>query len=594
VADLLAIVSHDHAVPLPGGALDELTGTYESLRGPAPQRETASTGWAAVCALGRTADPAMAGVRHVGDRWAAWAGPLADPFSAATADLAQLDGQFSLIRLDETGEALEVVTDPLGMKPLFTATKGGRTYISTSALVLAKHLRATPSRAGIEAFLCGGIQFGRDTQWEGIERLRPAELLRFTSGGPKADAYWEPRVDEAVGRLSLGQSADYCIESATESFAGRHRDTRPWLDLTGGFDTRLLALLASRAGVEFMANTIGDDDEEDVRLARRIAATKGWPWTRIAPPQDWAERMPALAEEAVVWGDGHLDAFALAGVMYGHREKSKEENRLLNGGGGEQFRDFPWGHELFAAGRSSKVNYERLISWRLLLPTDLSALRTDPTAAVRSAYRTELEHRVEPFSSLPNTTQCDLLYAYKMTGHSGAYQAAAGACIDVEIPFYLKSAFLAAISTAPRHRRFHRLMREMIRRLDPAVATIPTETGGPAEPLEFRSLHRFAPYAWRRGRRFATRVRGRLPRLNENPASTPTLRDGARRALIARLRAEGRLDPGSMRSASLYDSERLEELLDRSVKHPASVDWTALGRITTVELALEAADAGLE
>lgn len=48
-----------------------------------------------------------------------------------------------------------------------------------------------------------------------------------------------------------------------------------------------------------------------------------------------------------------------------------------------------------------------------------------------------------------------------------------------------------------------------------------------------------------------------------------------------------------MRSASLYDSARLRELIDTAARRPASVDWNTVGRLVTVELALEAAGAGL-
>jgi hypothetical protein len=138
-------------------------------------------------------------------------------------------------------------------------------------------------------------------------------------------------------------------------------------------------------------------------------------------------------------------------------------------------------------------------------------------------------------------------------------------------------------------------MRAMMGRLDPRIAAIPTETGGPAEPLRPGNLHRFAPYAWRRGARFAVRARGRLPDLGGSEAELRAgPQEAAQSAFVAELRAAGRLDPARMRSASLYDPARLAELLDRAVANPVTVDWSAVGRIVTVELALEAAGAGLE
>jgi hypothetical protein len=592
MADLLAIISHDRAKPIGADALASLGATYESLRGAAANVQTAGSEWMGVRVVDQ-ATPADVGVERAGNGWAAWAGALVDPASAATSPLERLDGQFSMVRLEEDAGALRVLADPLGMKPLFMAEAGGATYISTSALVLAKHLRLPPSAPGLEAFLRTGNQFGRLTPWQGLERMLPAEALTFEPDRRERGAYWQPSIDHDLRRLSFGACAEACVAQASAAIAERYGATRPWLDLTGGFDTRLLALLAQRADLGFLANTSGEDDDEDVRLARRIAEAAGWPWTQFPLPGDWAELLPARIGEAVAWGDCHLDALPLAEVMLGHQRKSEAGSTLLNGGGGEHYRDYPWGQELLGAGRSGSVRLDRLIAWRVLSPLDLSAFREDPTPAVVANVRAELEQRVAPFSSAPKTFQCDLLYAFKATGHFGAYQATAGAWVHMELPFYLRSTFTTAISASPRHRNFHRLMREMMRRLDPAIAAIQTETGGPAEPLGLRNLHRFAPYPWRRGRRFASRLRGRMPgaRAEDSP---PTPLDVARAGLTSKLRREGRLDPARMRSGALYDPKRLDELLQRAASGPAAVDWTAVGRIVTVELALEAVDAGLE
>jgi hypothetical protein len=591
VADLLAIIAPDPQEKASQVELDQLLASYEGLRGK-PERQLHATGERA-CAylLGR--DTATSGVEGEGegDGWTAWAGSLCPNPAAMAGPLEQLDGQFALLRQRQDGR-VHLAIDPLGMKPLFVARRGGLVYAATSALVLARHLRLAPSRLGLEAFLRGGLQFGRWTEWEGVERLQPAQALEFGPDGGTARTYWQPAREETLARLPLAEAAALCIERARAAIAERYGGLRPWIDLTGGFDSRLLGLLVADAGIEPMANTVGTEDEEDVRIARRLALAKGWPWTRIGLPGDWAERLPEEAAAAVAWGDGHLDALQLAEVLLGHREKAELEMLLLNGGGGEEFRDHPWGHELFAAGRSSKVGYERLIAWRILLAVDLSPLREDPSERVTALFREELEARAQPFATEPNSFQDDLLYALKMTGHSGAYQAAGGASMDVEVPFYLKPILGTVTSFSLGNRRFHRLMREMMRQLDPAAAALPTETGGPAEPLRAGNLPRFAPYAWRRARRFAHRARGRLGE-RTGPEPPPGPSEAARTALVDSMRRQGRLNPAQMRTGPLYDPERLDALLDRAAAHPMAVDWAAVGRIVTLELALEAADAGL-
>lgn len=586
--DLLAIISRDRSRTV---TVDELTATHESLRGAATSSDGAECGWAAVRVLDRP-QPAMVGVEREGDGWTAWAGPLADP-GAASAPLERLDGQFALLRLEPDRETLRLATDPLGLKSLFTAEQDDLTYVSTSALVLAKHLGRPASRRGVEAFLRTGTQFGRPTPWQGIERLQPAETITFTPAGSERGVYWQPAVDPKVRELGFVACAKACAEQAAGAIAGSYGGKRPWLDLTGGFDTRLLSLLAQRAELSFLANTIGDEGLEDVRLAQEIAAAAGWPWTRFGLPGNWEEIAPGRVEEAVAWGDCSLEALHLTEVIQGHRDKAATESLLLNGGGGEHYRDYPWGQELWAANRTSKVNFDRLLAWRVLGPLDVSVFRTDPTAVAATDLRAELEARVAPFSSQPNTFQCDLLYALKASGHFGAYQSSAAGWIHMEIPFYLKSVFQTAISAAPRHRNLHRLMREMMRYLNPEIAAIQTETGGPAAPLRLTNALRFTPYVSRRARRFGSRLRGRVLGAGGDPAA-PDQRLRGRAAIVASLRDEGRLNPATMRSAALYEPERLTSLLDLAASAPGAVDWALVGRIVTLELALEAVGTGLD
>jgi hypothetical protein len=592
LAELLAIISHDPSTVVDDGALERLTADHVALRGVQEGRLDAGTGRVRTRVLGRSTS--TWGVEEADGGWTAWAGSLQRRTATLAGPLAELDGQFGLVRADREG-AVEVATDALGMKPLYVAERDRHTYVSTSVLALARHLGAAPSRLGLESFLRAGMQFGRATQWEGIDRLRPAEVRRFAAaGGAGVEASSSvPSTEPRIGELSLGDAAELCVERATAALADRYSGEQPWIDLTGGFDSRLLSLLAARAGIEPIANTFGGPESEDVRIARRVALARDWPWQLIEPAADWPRRLPEELPEAIGWGDGHLDALHLAGVLVGHREKAATRTLLLNGGGGEEFREHPWGHELWKAGRTSTVGYDRFIAWRLLLPVDLSPLRADPTAAVAAAMREELEARARPFSTRSNIFQDDLLYALKMTGHSGAYQAAGGAYLDLEVPFYLRPILLSVISVAPRHRRLHRLMREMMVRLDPTVAALPTETGGPAEPLRPGNLLRFAEYGRRRSLRFATRVRARLPDRGARDLAPPGLYELAGGALVERLRGERRLDPKTMRSGSLYDAQRLDALFDRAIAQPNGVDWDAVGRIVTVEMTLEAAGAGL-
>ena len=88
----------------------------------------------------------------------------------AQARIEDLDGQFAGVRHDTDGGSVEVFSDPFGMQALYVALGDERTYISTSAAALARHLAATPDELGIRVFLRSGYQIGPATHSTSMAR----------------------------------------------------------------------------------------------------------------------------------------------------------------------------------------------------------------------------------------------------------------------------------------------------------------------------------------------------------------------------------------------------------------------------------------
>jgi asparagine synthase (glutamine-hydrolysing) len=507
-----------------------------------------------------------------------------------------LDGQFGLVRHHRDGGRIEIVTDPFGLQAMYVAERDGLTYVSTSALVLAKHLRARPSLLGVEVFLRAGPHFGELTNWEGIKRLPPATVQSHGSGGRREHIYWRPEVDPRISAMGLPAAARECVDVAVATFHDRFtRDGENWCDLTGGYDTRLAALLLAQAGVRFAANTNGarDDDPETV-IAARVAALKQWRWERGTLPDDWADVCERELAGAVAWGDGMLEATQLAEVRELQRIRAQSGAALFNGGGGEHWRDYAWKQEIPFGGRTTRVRFDRWVGVRFLHPVDVSVFNDDPTARVRHNLIERCRAYAEPYAGELNSVQLDVLYAYKSMAHFGAYQSAARGTINVELPFYAKPAFLAAFSVAPRHRNSHRLARAAMAMLDKQVAALPTTHGDLATPLRLRNAHRFIPFLSNRARGAARKLTQNLPgpTVGALAADTPEHVVAARRRVLADFAATTKLDPARMRSGGLYDGVALRRLA-RSAD-ATTRGWATLGRLITVESALNAVDAALE
>lgn len=507
-----------------------------------------------------------------------------------TLDLSAADGQFSVIGAGPGDEVL-VANDPLGMRALYVAERPGRVWVSTCSLALARLLRLRADRLALQSFLLSGYHFGTGVHWQGVRRLEPGTVLRYGPGIAAEQRYWRPTADAAVTRLPLQAAADHCIEVATTALREHYGDRETWVDLTGGYDSRLLLLLLRRAGVPVRANTRMSPDGADLRLAPRVAETVGVPWTPLVLPDDWPGRVVEHVPFALAWGDAVLEVLQLTRVTSTHERLRATLPVLLSAGGGEHLQFAPWKSEFAAAGRSSRVNYDNLISMRMLKPVQRSVLTPDADPAVRDDMRLRLSSWVADYAAAPNTLQHDLLYAYKSTGHFGAYRSVDDGLLATGLPFYLRPVFEAAFSTDHRHRNGHRLMRTMMTRLDPAVAALPTTRGGPALPLRPATAHRYWPYYRGLARRAVTKLSDKvLGRPLLLPVETFPWAPESHRAVLSAAAADGRFRADELRSGALYRPAELHALLDASTR-PGFAQPQLLGRILTVELALAATGA---
>lgn len=593
VSGWIAVLS---LVPDGPAGLDEALGlaaTYERLRGPVARDVAVATGLGHVVKLDRE-DAAAPGIERSPDGWAAGSGRPLGVGSLAEARPETLDGQWTLVRYDEASGELHAAVDAFGMLGLFACARDDRLYLSTSSLALATHLRTPPDADEVAAFLRLGYQFGPRTLWTGVRRFLPGEQLRLRAGQVSNDVHWRPGVDRHITAMDMSAAAQRLADVIVSSCARLQGDEEPYADLTGGFDSRTLTVSLARAGIRFQTTTNGEPGDRDVEIAREIARLRAWHWTRIGPPEDWPARFTALVPRALAWGDAQLDVLQLSETLCGHDLKREHHptRTLFAGGGIEHFRHYAWYSEFLRAGRSRQVDVDRWISLLGMRPMDTSIFAVDPSAEVRRSMRDRFLTHLEPYAGELNTVQADMLYAYKSTGHFGAYAAAAGGHFDVLLPGYFKDVFTTAFSTSYRHRNAHRLNREVLERLDPEVASIRTAVGGPATPMRPANALRFAPYFATFARKGANKFGG-LAGLSIL-APSPTNRGfsagrPASRRIAADMLTAGDGWGGELRAARLLNRAAVDDLLRRVRADDPSAD-VPLGRLLTVELALRTAD----
>ncbi len=583
MAGFVAVIADAGSDPVSEDEITVLARRYQALRGSGGVRLEAAGRFARVATIESHVPVELD--RDTGS-WCATVGSMYAPGRPVSARLETLDGQFATIRYLAAQDSLEVITDPFGMQDLYVASSGGRTYISTSALVLARHLSAAPDPLGTKLFLRTGVQFGPVTHWEGVERVEPATALRFEAGRRLADhRYWTPTIDPAVRAMGLRETVDHCVEIGRSRFEQRLK-TKGLIsaDITGGFDSRMVTALLDSVGAPFETLTVAEEPT-DARSARMVAESAGWDYREQAMPSDW-RLTPARLTTALGWADGRLDVFNLAEVLWRQHDRSGTSRRVLTGGGGENFGPSPWMQELWRAGRTKEVNFDNLMNMRVFLPLDVSPLAEDPRSTAEPYVREVLQARAQQYGDELNTTKLDVIHAYREVGHFGAYRSAGEAEVRAELPCYYRDFWTAAVSSNYRWRNGHRLHRGIIERLNPAVAAVETQRGGPAELVTARNAVRFVPYYVRLGRTAIRKLRGR----SNTSKGSRTAATSVHQDAVRELRRSGVLDPRQMASGGLYDRDRLERLIAAGEAGTLG-SWTLLGRVATVELAQRAASA---
>ncbi|MDX2267469.1 MAG: asparagine synthase (glutamine-hydrolyzing) [Bryobacter sp.] len=125
-----------------------------------------------------------------------------------TQAFAKLRGMFAFAIWDETEEALHIVRDRMGIKPLYYFRKGGDLYFASELKALLAHPEI-PRRlcpAGLSYFLRLNYIPQPYTLVEGIHKLTPGCYLRWAKGELTQETYW---------RLSL-QPKPASLPQATE------------------------------------------------------------------------------------------------------------------------------------------------------------------------------------------------------------------------------------------------------------------------------------------------------------------------------------------------------------------------------------------
>jgi asparagine synthase (glutamine-hydrolysing) len=160
----------------------------------------------------------------------------------------RLNGMFAIAIDDAREDALLLVRDRIGVKPLYVAQDGGRLLFASEIKAILQALPAPPQLdlEAIHHYLSFNYIPAPWTVWEGIRHVMPGCWMKFTRSGVQQGRWWN---------LAKQQERDHRFEDWSEEFLSilddatriRLRADVPWgAFLSGGVDSSTIVALMAR------------------------------------------------------------------------------------------------------------------------------------------------------------------------------------------------------------------------------------------------------------------------------------------------------------------------------------------------------------
>ena len=225
----------------------------------------------------------------------------------------RLNGRFHGLVSDRRSGRAILFNDRYGLQRLYYHEAPDTFYFSAEAKAILKvrpALRNMDPRALGEFIVCGCVLENRSL-FSGIHVLPPGSAWSFQAGQlEKKAGYFEPREWEEEEPFKpedyYPQLRDVFVRNLPRYFTGRERIG---VSLTGGLDTRIIMAWRKAEPNALPCYTYGSmyRDNEDVKLARRVAKICGQQHQVITTGSDFLKKFPYYAERCIYLTDTCVD-----------------------------------------------------------------------------------------------------------------------------------------------------------------------------------------------------------------------------------------------------------------------------------------------
>lgn len=246
-------------------------------------------------------------------------------------------GNFVLFIYLKARRELKVFKDFSNSIDFYLVKSGRGFYLGNSSLALAESLPVTINRRAIAQFLTSDALYEDVSFFNEIVKLKPASIYTITTDGKvNHSIYHRLPTQISSGRL---EPSEITLIVEKNLLLATEYCKRLGLDVSGGYDTRLILSVALHAGLDFLGCVHGEDDGEVRFVKKKIARKLHLPLRVLKIGRGKIDRFPEKALRCHFLFDGSLSVFDA--VMEGCRsfERMKYCDSKVNAYAGELLRD---------------------------------------------------------------------------------------------------------------------------------------------------------------------------------------------------------------------------------------------------------------
>lgn len=252
------------------------------------------------------------------------------------------EGWFGALVWDPRTKELHAVTDRLGSRPLYVASRGRAVLVASELkALLAAGLEPRLDPLGWAELLAYEYANGSNTPLEDVSLVPPASVLTISEDGRRRiHERWRYRVepvddaDEGSWLEELGRLLERAVLTRT--------DDATVLALSGGLDSRCLAAILAGAGRRPASVTYGAPDSEDLRIGAEVARRARLPHQSVPLAPGY---LAAGAAQTVWLAEGQIRSLHSHHLVLGPVRTDCAAASLLIGFAGDPvmraFRGFP-------------------------------------------------------------------------------------------------------------------------------------------------------------------------------------------------------------------------------------------------------------